>query len=93
MLFSDAIDRASTPVPITNGSWLTPGSTLKLHPDRWHFHKDEPAGAVGQVQWCWVAGPPPPSDHPNHPSARAVAQQLGQQLDECEALGMIEGLP
>ena len=49
MLFSDAIDRVSTPVPITNGSWLTPGSTLKLHPDRWHFHMEEPAGAVGQV--------------------------------------------
>lgn len=89
---SAAVEHASDPKP-SKPNWLPAPGALKLQPDRWQYWGETPAGAMGEVDWVWQLGPPQRSDHPNHPSACAVAKQLGEQLDACAAAGMIEYLP
>ena len=48
-------------------------------------------GALGLVDWTWgPGGPPPASDHPNHKSALEHRVLLGEQLNACLAMGMVE---
>jgi len=89
--FVEAVERASTLIGIA-GMWINPITQLKLNPARW-LHWNEPIpSAIGQIDWIWNSIPPP-SDHPNHPSAVACRDQLGSQLDEAARLGMVEPLP
>ena len=90
--FAEACEKATT-LAASSEPWLKPGASLKLNAHRWKFWGEMVPGAIGQVDWIWSKGPPPPSDHPNHKSAQEHAEQLGQQLDDCAAQGMIEWIP
>ena len=70
--------------------WLDPTTSLKLNPERWANWGCCIPGTDGMVNWQWKTGPPPPSDLPNHKSATEQAAQLGCQLDDLAALGMVE---
>lgn len=86
------LEEASTVSP-TPGVWLPSPCALKLNPDRWRAWDETPPGAVGHVDWVWAAAPPARSEHANHGSARKHARLLGEQLDTCARLNMIEWCP
>jgi hypothetical protein len=64
---------------------------MVLHPERFKFWNETPAGAMGPIKWIWKDHKPPkPSALPNHKSAMQHAEKLGKQLDEAERMGMVE---
>jgi hypothetical protein len=91
-IFSDAIDKAST-ISHTPTVWIPPSTTMKLLAERWKSFGERPAGAMAPVDWVWLNGMPARTSHPNHKSAQDCAAQLGEQLDSCETMGMIEYCP
>jgi hypothetical protein len=91
-LFVEAVERATTLRAAPYAVWIDPSTGLKLKRDRWLYWGEHVQGALEQIDWTW-ASPPPRTHHANHPSALAVAGQLGEQLDQAAALGMIEYPP
>lgn len=89
-VYSQHIESATT-VTACNKAWVKPNG-LVLQPERFEFWGLCPPGAAGQVSWVWDVntGAPSASDMPNHKSAVIHARQLGKQLDEAAACGMIE---
>jgi len=65
---------------------------MKLNPERWASWGVTDPGALGKVDWHFHTEPTP-SILPNHPSALLHRMQLGAQLDQAEAMGMVEYQP
>lgn len=86
-----AVENATT-VTATSSPWMDINSSMKLIPAAWLQRGENPRGAMSPVTWTWdsATGPPAPSNHPNHPSARLHAAALGKQLDEAATMGMVE---
>jgi hypothetical protein len=71
-------------------AWIKPNGMV-LNAARFQQWGETPEGAMGPVDWKWDGeGPPKDSVTENHKSAMMNAAQLGKQLDDAEASGMVE---
>lgn len=79
--------------PAAGAEWWKTGTSQRLTAERWTEHGFPITGTQGAVDWEWASGPPPACRLPNHGSARANADALGDQLDQLLSVGIVEQCP